>query len=403
MNFTVKAEGLLPSSFYSKIDGVPYDRRSVDLAGECKVGETLSSRTHDIRLLTILTKLHALNRDAPQVARLVEQIAALLETYWEDVHPRAEQGDYSYRMACLQALDDNAHIGLPLQYSPILKHPRVGDITLRAIFVATGQVEPRDAERQIDPADIDRAMNELDLEDLRVARDLFERLGNAAARIRSTWLERAGYDQAVRFDLIAPLCTRARDVIAAYAAKRGPDPDVAASPAEAAANGAAVDPDPANGNAVATFADAENALSAAAEFFARNEPSNPALPLIRQAQQLMGKSFIDVLRILAPNHVETAYLNIGNLQFPVERLAAFSAIPDIAPSSEAPRTFCANSRQQAVSILARVNAFYAMHEPSSPLPLFTERACSLAGRSFLGIIKDVLPEEAMKLVEKNVV
>lgn len=410
MNFTVKAEGLLPASFYSKTDGAPFDRNSVDLAGESKAGETLTSRTHDIRLLALLTKLHALNRDASQVVRLVEKISIVLATYWDEAHPRAEDGDFSYRMACLQSLDDNAHIILPLQYAPVLTHPRVGDIGIRTLLVAAGKIEPRDGERRIELAELERGLGEIDLDALRAARDLFSRLDTALANIRSTWLERAGYDQAVRFDLLAPFAARARDAIAAHMTGREPAPDSGETAAQAALNGQGDAPGSApgvsaDGGTVGSFAEAGNALSAAADFFARNEPSNPALPLIRQAQQLMGKSFVEVLRILAPNHVEAASVNIGKgpsyLPFPIERLAEFSDIPDQELAGTAPRAFSIKNRQEAVRILASVNAFYAKHEPSSPLPLFTERASSLAGKDFLGIIKDVLPEDAMKAVEKS--
>jgi type VI secretion system protein ImpA len=404
MSFTVKAEGLLPASFYSKTDGSPFDRNSVDLPGECKTGESLASRTHDIRLLTILARLHALNRDAAQVAVLMERIAALLATYWDDVHPRAEQGDFSYRMACLQALDDNAHVVLPLQYSTLLRHPRAGDISLRAILLATGKIDPREGEQPIDASDLKRAMAEIDLEALRAAHDLFARLADAVTAIRATWLDRAGYDQAVRFDLLAPFAEKGRDILAGYLAGREPDAGTvpgAATGTDDNSNSPAVS----GSGSVGTFADAGHALSAAADFFARHEPSNPALPLIRQAQQLMGKSFVDVLRILAPNHVEAACLNIGKgpsyLQFPVERLAEFSALPDSPEVPENSGAFVANSRHEAIGLLTSVNAFYAKSEPSSPLPLFTERASALAGKDFLGIIRDILPEDAMKAVERT--
>ena len=415
MNFSVRAEGLFPASFYSKIDGTPFDRGSFDFAAECKIGEGLAARTHDIRLLAILAKLHALNRDAAKVVQLVERIAAIIENYWDDVHPHAEAGDFTYRMACLQALDDTALIILPLQYSALLKESRVGAISLRTILLSTAQLEPREGERRVEPAVLDRAMDEVDLQALCDARDLFDRLVNAVGRIRDVWLERAGYDQAVRFDLVAPFAVKARDVIAAFAAKREALAAETSGGLNAAANGSAgadglvgpgaVDmPGSMTHPPVATFADAQNALSAAADYFARNEPSSPALLLIRQAQQLVGKSFLDVLRILAPDQMDAACLNIGkdaSVHFPVERLAEFSAIGHDAPTGEEPQKFVATSRPMAVKMLALVNAFYAVNEPSSPLPLFTERARALAGRDFLGILRDVLPEDALKVVART--
>ena len=50
--------------------------------------------------------------------------------------------------------------------------------------------------------------------------------------------------------------------------------------------------------------DASRALERVCEWIERNEPSNPAPLLIRRAQRLMSKSFIDIIRDLAPGGVE---------------------------------------------------------------------------------------------------
>jgi type VI secretion system protein ImpA len=47
--------------------------------------------------------------------------------------------------------------------------------------------------------------------------------------------------------------------------------------------------------------DANRALERVCEWIERNEPSNPAPLLIRRAQRLMSKTFIDIIRDLAPD------------------------------------------------------------------------------------------------------
>jgi hypothetical protein len=53
--------------------------------------------------------------------------------------------------------------------------------------------------------------------------------------------------------------------------------------------------------AIKCGADAVDALGSVASYFSRNEPSNPALLLVRQALQLTGKSFLEVMLTLVPN------------------------------------------------------------------------------------------------------
>ena len=81
--------------------------------------------------------------------------------------------------------------------------------------------------------------------------------------------------------------------------------------------------------AVASISDVAAALAAVAGYFSRAEPSNPALLLVRQAEGLMGKSFLEVMRMLVPNHVEQAAIQIGKDQLfdlPLERLSPFAEI-----------------------------------------------------------------------------
>ena len=51
--------------------------------------------------------------------------------------------------------------------------------------------------------------------------------------------------------------------------------------------------------------DAVRALEKVCEWIELNEPSNPAPLLIRRAQRLMSKNFMDIIRDLVPDGVDT--------------------------------------------------------------------------------------------------
>jgi type VI secretion system protein ImpA len=128
------------------------------------------------------------------------------------------------------------------------------------------------------------------------------------------------------------------------------------------------------------------------------------LLLVRQAEQLVGKSFLELIRILVPAHAEQAKVQIGQHQ-------AFT-LPLVQPETETSNEFGATSsgnnslsndnamapaieastRQEAVTLLDEVGDFYRTIEPSSPIPLFTDRARSLVERDFMGLLKDLLPD-----------
>ena len=67
-----------------------------------------------------------------------------------------------------------------------------------------------------------------------------------------------------------------------------------------------------------------------AEYYGRAEPSSPALPLVRQAHQLIGKSFLEIITVLVPSHVDQAAFQIGTAQvfdLPVNKISFLSANP----------------------------------------------------------------------------
>ena len=50
------------------------------------------------------------------------------------------------------------------------------------------------------------------------------------------------------------------------------------------------------------------------------------------------------------------------------------------------------SRQDAIRALDAVAAFFRSHEPSSPVPLFVERAKRLVSKSFMEVLQDIAPD-----------
>jgi type VI secretion system protein ImpA len=273
-------------------------------------------------------------------------------------------------------------------------------------------------------------LSHADLPGLIAARDQVNMARGALARIEAVSLERGGYDNAVKFETLGPLLQNMFVLLEGAVIKQDPSADAAPSPASDP-SAAAVQPGadaasdvgqpPAAGPGdVRSTKHAADALAAAAAYFAATEPSSPALLLVRQAEQLIGKSFQQVMQILLPSHADNANIQIGTPQqafnLPVERLSALAGPADengigavdgseeqgsgsaAAPSEDglpAPRLRASN-RREALALLRQVSAFYRATEPSSPIPLITDRACDLAERDFMSLLKDILPEISIK-------
>lgn len=408
MNFVARAEGLLPTTFFSGPEGKPFDRSAIEFDIELATIWSLVVRTRDIRLLVIFAKLLILNRALPGFVNCIGLVDTLLTNRWDEVHPRGEDGDFGIRMAAIESLDDMAPVVFPLQYWALTNHRRLGPISYRSWMIATGETKPREGEEILDPAAIETAMMEAELSALVETRSQFRMLQSALSNIRNTCVERTGGRQAAKLERLPTLVGNILALLEGVVTKR--DPALATTGSDAAGTAETESRRTATSipaGAVASTRDVADALAAIADYFGRYEPSNPALLLVRQAEQLMGKSFLEVMRILVPTHIEQAVIQIGKDQvfdLPVERLSAFAEVspapegdtPDTASEAAPPRRLEAKTRGDATRLLEQIGAYYRMAEPSSPVPFLTERARSFAERDFLSLLKELLPSDAFK-------
>ena len=449
MNFMARAEGIIPTSYFSGPESKPFDRASVDFASEFEAIKPLLARTRDLRLLTILAKMLILNRDLAGFEACVSAISALLEERWDDVHPRGEDGIFAARIAAIETLDDMPPVIMPLQHLPIAESRRFGAVSYRSHMIASGEVKPREGEEAFEIGTVEQALMETELSQLVGNRAHFDTLSKALGNIRTVCMDRSSGEVA-KLDRLAPFVQKIFVLLNDVVTKRDPSAALATDAAEGAQPDADGAPSATIGaGLIRSPADAARGLAAVAHYFSRFEPSNPALLLVRQAEQLMGKSFLEVIRILVPTHVDQAAILLGKdqmVELPLERLSAFAEVDPSGtaawetetPSAEtdadagasdaaetgsdgseaveaasakaeetarprsqngggAPaRRIAVQSRRDAIALLDQIGVYYRGAEPSSPVPTIVERARSLAERDFLSLLKDLLPEGAFK-------
>jgi type VI secretion system protein ImpA len=404
LNFFAQTEGLLPSSFFSNEDGKPFDRSSVDLPGLVETIRPLWERSRDLRLLVMRARLLILNRDLGGFAVAVSAIAQWLDKFWDDVHPRAEDDDFSARAAVLGALDLPTVV-FPLQYAPLCEGNRIGPITYRAWMIAIDETKPRPGEQKHQPAALSEAVADAPPDTLAATRRHVAMIKASLGRIREIFLAKGA---SPGLETLAALTDKLQAFVDPRAAageetttNTAEDDDVSAGAADRNAGAVAGSP--------ASLQEAQQALAAIAEYYSRSEPSSPTLPLIRQAHQLIGKSFFEVMSILVPTQMDKAAFQIGADQFfelPVGKLSKLTEdAPPPSPDgtdqgasgdgAASPR-YRVQSRAQAIALLEQVQRFFRHAEPSSPVPMLCDRARALAERDFMGVLREVLPKAALK-------
>jgi type VI secretion system protein ImpA len=418
LNYVLAVPGRIPERFVRSDTGKPIDRSEIKLKEEVEQIDALLKQTRDLRLLGIEARFQAFAGDLSGFADCIQAIAGLVQRYWTDVHPKAQDGDFTLRQNVLSGLDDFGQVIQPLQYASLVQDRRLGPITVRQFLVATGAARKRDDEQVLEIGEIHRSLAaDETITQSDASYDATLRVSKSLAEIRDVFVENSGYDYIPNFDRLAAffaqlveLFNAARPGLANAAASA----EVAAgTEAEADTGGQAaaqaIEAAPrasATKGLVADHGDASAALLAVEDYFASREPSTPALILIHQARTLVGKPLIHALEILLPEAASRAIIKIQgeiNVQLSMAQLKQLTAgVPKLANGANGvngeAKAFTATSRAEAMTLMAEVEHFYKAAEPSSPVPMLLSKASGYLNRDFASILKDIIP--AAPAVEK---
>ena len=253
----------------------------------------LAARTRDLRIAVILTRAGARLAGIAGYAAGLALIAGLLERYWDQLHPKldaAEGNDPTMRLNALAPLVDGA-TGLGDLRDCLVGRPGSG-LSVRLIELAWSKADllPHEVKptqpgvlqglREASEADsgVRVALSSLHASVRSIEQALTQRVGNAGPDLK-------------------PLRRLADCCVQAVAQLDG------APAAAGSANGASSAAAERGGGALSRIesrGDVLLALDLACTWIESHEPTNPAPLLIRRAQRLMSKSFMELVRDLAP-------------------------------------------------------------------------------------------------------
>ena len=254
----------------------------------------LAARTRDLRVAVWLARSGARVNGLAGAVSGLQLVQGLLERHWDKVYPpldASDNNDPTARVTALMALAET-QAGLADLRAASLTGKR-GALTVRDIELAFGPADPFPGESVPTEAGVLQGVAQALAESAGLAQQM--QAGFGAAQGVALCLER--HLEASQSPDLTPLKKVLQRV--ADAAARASGGTIEAAGAESTASGAAAAPRAAG--AIGSRDDAHRALERVCEWIERNEPSNPAPLLIRRAQRLMSKSFIDIIRDLAPD------------------------------------------------------------------------------------------------------
>ncbi|HEV8604621.1 MAG TPA: type VI secretion system protein TssA [Tepidisphaeraceae bacterium] len=277
-------------------------------------------RTKDLRvamhLLVATVKMEGLSglRDGLGLIR------GMLDKYWDKFYPQLDPEDGNdpmLRMNIISTLTDPVNFRRRLREAPLSMSPLMGKFGLKDIEIASGEVPAPDdpAIPKLEMKTIDAAFEDTPLEYLQGNAAAVEQAIEHVKAIDGFLTKTVGAGRAINFKELEAVLKKAKGQTANYLAKRGigsPDGGAGGDGAGVAAGGGGGGGAAISGE-VRTPQDVIKLIDKIVAYYERNEPSSPIPLLLKRAQRLVSKNFLEVIKDLTPDTLR-AIEALGGIQ-----------------------------------------------------------------------------------------
>ena len=264
--------------------------------------EALFGRTKDLRVAVLLVRAWLRSAEFPGLCDGLTLLHQMLERYWDQVYPRIEaeyDNDPTMRLNVLNALLDANGFLRDLRTIHVVPAGAKGRVMVRDVLLALGKLpagsEPPPSVGQIQAVVRDTATDNAAV--IEAAR----RSAQVSREMQALLSEQLGTEQSLDLrPLIDVLDAVVKTCDAALGTSEGTGNVDADGASESGTEQAGVSGGGFSGQ-IRSRDDAIRILEQVCEFMERTEPSHPAPLLIRRAQRLLSKNFIEIMEDLAPD------------------------------------------------------------------------------------------------------
>ena len=274
----------------------------------------LFERSKDLRVALVLLRGIVKTEGVTGFIAGLKLLVALLDRYWQHVHPMLDvedNDDPTMRMNALAPLSDPSLLPHDLRGARLVEEGRsAAKLTLRDLELAYDKATPRDDERVKAKGEVLAIMDEWarkfpdgfalaqhGLDDLKALNAVL------VSKLDSTALPDFTSLQAVLY-LLNQVCAQA---VGATPEQASGMADTGATPGETV-----VRPTATGSGELQSREDALRQLDQVIRFLLRTEPGNPAPLLIERAKRLIGVSFMDIIAELVPEALDSVLHVTGN-------------------------------------------------------------------------------------------
>lgn len=262
------------------------------------------NRTRDLRIAIHWIRAKINLEGLPALLPGLQLFTGLLENFWEPLHPLLDpdDGDAFARISVLGSLDKLDGLLGDVRQALVLPDRRLGGLRVRDTEIALDRLAPRADETTRSKSEMANMFGELP--ELAVAvRTNVQHSLDALKQLQRVMNDRFGIGQGVEVKALRVMLDGVLQVT--------PAPEAAAGDGEGdeGGGGSGFAPAARSGggggggslNRIDSRKDAIRAIRLVCEFLERSEPTNPAQLLLRRAERLIEKNFLQLVRELAPD------------------------------------------------------------------------------------------------------
>jgi type VI secretion system protein ImpA len=281
-----------------------------------KHSESLLTKTIDLRVLVCyLRSLIALEGFSGLQDGLI-LIKTAIETRWDTIHPQLDpedDNDPTERINVLMSLCDHETLLKSLQQTPLLESKLLGRFNFRDISIASGKSVATTNEEEVNQATLDGAVQDCEIVHLQ---DTFEAITNSLEsinKLEDLITDFVGVNEAPSFSELRIFLKESKAFLSSALESKGGGFDDSITDQQYHEDGQVVSVSSAKllSGTINNHQDVIKTLNLVCDYYKKNEPSSPVPLIIDRAIRLVGKSFMEVLKDLAPAGIDEAKIVSG--------------------------------------------------------------------------------------------
>jgi type VI secretion system protein ImpA len=279
----------------------------------------LFSRTKHLRVALFLTVAQLKTEGLPGLRDGLIVLRGLVEKYWDTVHPRLDpedNNDPTERVNIIASiaapagtLDDPMMFAKRIREAPLTNSKQLGRLCLRDVLIAKGELPvPAVGAGGMPPPDgamVDGAFEDTPTEDLQANFQAAEEAVTQVRAIAKAMDERVGVGKSVSLATFEAAVREASKHLQNYLARRGYGTPGGQAPQPAGApvgGGGRAGGSPLTGE-IQSVSDVLLALDKVCRYYEKAEVSSPVPLMVKMAQRMVSKSFLEITRVLTPDAI----------------------------------------------------------------------------------------------------